>query len=155
MSYKEDLSNAISYAKYDKAAELFKIVGKEETESILTTLSFEQDDITTYGFAIYMIEKDKGNKVFWLEMAIFLMEGPFCWIEGGYYVALHHMRQLLEEEYSVENLTHLLSFNEIPGKLVSDQEAIKIAKEILLLDPNNEIANEYLKKSDINSVNKK
>lgn len=148
MSYKDDLINAISYAKYDKAAELFKILGKEETENILITLASEHDDITTYGFAIYMIEEDKDNRVFWLEMAIFLMEDPFCWLEGGYYVALHHMRQLLEEEYSVGNLIHLLSFNEIPGKLVSDQEAIKIAKEILLLDPNNERANAYLKKSD-------
>lgn len=146
MSYKEEIENALTYAQYDKVIEIYKAIGKEKLENILLEIAFEDEDISTYSFVMYMTEKDKENRKFWLRIAMELMDLPFCWIEGGYSVALHHAKQLLKEEYSVENLICLISFNEIPEKLISDEDAIKIAKEVLILDPNNIRAREVIRK---------
>ena len=83
--------------------------------------------------------KQTGNES-WIEWAIDLLLNPLCVIEGAYSVALFHARELLRKHRNVENLERILFFSDIPEKLVSNGEAISIAREILRIDPNNKAA---------------
>ena len=69
-----------------------------------------------------------------------MMLNPLCFVEGAYSAALFHARELLAMEKSVENLERVLFFYNIPEKLIEEEEAILISREILKLEPDNKIA---------------
>ena len=68
------------------------------------------------------------------------MAYTLCWMEGAYAVGIFHARELVSLKKNVDNLLLLLSFYGLPEHLMNDDEAEKVAKEILALDTNNEIA---------------
>lgn len=57
-----------------------------------------------------------------------------------YSIALFHARELLLIERSVENLERILIFYNIPEKLLDEEEAQYISKEILEIEPHNKVA---------------
>ena len=63
-----------------------------------------------------------------------------CWMEGAYAVGICHARELVSLEKNIDNLILLLSFYGLPEHLMDDEEAKKVAKEILALDTNNKEA---------------
>ena len=111
---------------------------ESEIRDIILKVAYETESINVYAFVNYMKQKEK--KDYWIKLAIDVMLGPLCFIEGAYSVALFHARELLNIERSVENLERILFFYNIPEKLVDEKEAKIIAKEILVIDSANAIA---------------
>ena len=72
--------------------------------------------------------------------AIDIMLNPLCFIEGAYSVALFHARELLLIEKNLRNLERIIFFYNIPEKLVDEEEAKYISKEISKEQPDNEVA---------------
>lgn len=105
---------------------------------IIMTIAYDTENICVYSFIQYMIRKTE--KTDWIELAIDVMLNPLCFVEGAYSVALFHARELLSITKSVEALERILFFYNMPERLVELEEAKHIAKEILKLEPNNEIA---------------
>lgn len=145
MLYKKEIKNALMYAEYDKIIEIYKNIGMKELENVLYEIAYYDEDISVYSFIMYMAEYDKKNRQNWIRTAASIINGAFCWINGAASIAFYHAKQLLKEEYSVENLLTLTIFNGMPDLLLSDEECIEIAKQILILDPNNIKAKEILK----------
>lgn len=56
-----------------------------------------------------------------------------------------HTRELLKLDSSVKNMERLLFFYNIPEKLVEDNEAELVAREIIRIESNNRVANSILK----------
>jgi len=56
------------------------------------------------------------------------------------FVGIFHARELVSLEKNIDNLILLLSFYGLPEHLMDDEEAKKVAKEILALDTNNKEA---------------
>ena len=64
-----------------------------------------------------------------------------CWLEGGYNLAFYHACKLLELKPVVEVKEYLLFFNTIPEKLLSEEKAYTLSKEIIAEKPDSIAAN--------------
>ncbi|WP_146130573.1 hypothetical protein [Laceyella sediminis] len=79
-------------------------------------------------------------------IASHLMSLPLCSIDGAYNVGFYHAKRAVElspEDASFKE--HLLFYHAIPDKLLSDEEAEKIAKSILEMEPDNQTAKKHLR----------
>lgn len=124
--------------KYKEAEEICKIMDMNSIRDMVMTVAYDIENICIYSFIRYMIEKT--GKASWIELAIDVMLNPLCFIEGAYSVALFHTRELLLIEKNVTNLERIIFFYNIPEKLVDEEEAKCIAREILKVEPDNEVA---------------
>jgi len=124
--------------KYKEADEICKTMNVNSIRDMIMTIAYDTESICIYSFIQYMIEKTR--KTSWIELAIDVMLNPLCFVEGAYSVALFHARELLLIENNIKNLERIIFFYKIPEKLIDEKEAKYIAKEILKVEPDNEVA---------------
>lgn len=134
----EEGERDILNAKYEQAAKKFKNMNNEEIHDIIWfNIADRTESLSVYGFTQYMFKKT-GNTV-WLSLSVSIMAYVLCRMEGAYAVGIFHARELVSLEKNIDNLILLLSFYGIPERLMKEEEAESIAKEILKLDKNNKI----------------
>lgn len=141
---KQQFLEYLNNAEFAKAETLLGKSIQPKIKDILLTYSCESESIIGFGFALYMF--DKTNDYFWCDCIISLLLNPLCFIEGAYQLAYHYAKLMLSHNRSEENLVQILFFNEIPEKLLAKANAIKIAEEVISLNPNNETARNALNK---------
>ena len=135
----EEIERDILNAKYEQAAKKFKNMNNKEIHDIIWfNIADRTESLSVYGFTQYMFKKT-GNTL-WLNLSVIIMAYTLCWMEGAYAVGIFHARELVSLKKNVDNLLLLLSFYGLPERLMKEEEAESIAKEILKLDKNNEIA---------------
>lgn len=134
----EDFKMNLLQGKYKAAEEICKSMDANSVRDMIMAIAYDTENICVYCFIQYMIKRT--GKVSWIELAIDIMLNPLCFIEGAYSVALFHARELLLIEKNVKNLERIIFFYNIPEKLVDEEEAKYISKEILKEEPNNEVA---------------
>lgn len=128
----EQLIDLIYHGKYKEAAEICSnFTLKELNEKILST-AYDSNNFCLYSFSLYMFTTS--NKLEWLEIAVSLVIGPLCFVEGAYSIGLFHTRQLIEKELNKKNLLSLLFFYTLPEKLITTEEALDTATKILEFD---------------------
>ena len=135
----EEIETDILNAKYEQVAKKFKNMSDEEIHDIIWfNIADRTESLSVYGFTQYMFKKT-GNTV-WLSLSVSIMAYVLCRMEGAYAVGIFHARELVSLEKNIDNLILSLSFYGIPERLMKEEEAESIDKEILKLDKNNEIA---------------
>ena len=135
----EEIETDILNAKYEQVAKKFKNMSDEDIHNIIYfNIADRTESLSIYGFTQYMFKKT-GNTV-WLSLSVVIMSFTLSWMEGAYAVGIFHARELVSLEKNIDNLILLLSFYGLPEHLMDDEEAEKVAKEILELDSNNETA---------------
>ena len=135
----EEIERDILNAKYEQAAKKFKNMNNEEIHDIIWfNIADRLESLSVYGFTQYMFKKTENT--IWLSLSVVIMSFTLCWMEGAYAVGIFHARELVSLEKNVDNLLLLLSFYRLPERLMKEEEAESIAKEILKLDKNNETA---------------
>ena len=135
----EEAERDILNAKYEQAAKKFKNMSDKEIHDIIYfNIADRTESLSVYGFTQYMFKKT--SNTVWLSLSVSIMAYILCCMEGAYAVGIFHARELVSLEKNIDNLILLLSFYEIPERLMKEEEAESIAKEILKLDKNNEIA---------------
>ena len=135
----EEAERDILNVKYEQAAKKFKNMNNEEIHDIIWfNIADRTESLSVYGFTQYMFKKT-GNTV-WLSLSVSIMAYVLCRMEGAYAVGIFHARELVSLEKNIDNLILLLSFYGLPEHLMDDEEAEKVAKEILALDTNNKEA---------------
>jgi len=139
------LKKLILEGKYSEAEGIITQMNFSEQRDEILNLAYDSESVAVYSFLRYVTEKNK--KQFWLELTIDVLINPLCFIEGAYSIALFHARELLDMNLSIKNMERILFFYNIPEKIVDYTEAVLIAKKILEIEPNNEVAQEILKKS--------
>ena len=123
---------------YEEANKKIININKQEIDKIIWNMANVTESFTFYGFSQYMYKKTEN--IIWLNFSASMLSFTFCCVEGAYAVGIFHAREAVEIEKNLENLLTLLSFYGLPEHLMYDEEAESIAKEILKLDKNNEIA---------------
>ena len=123
---------------YEEANKKIVNINKQEIYEIIWNMADITESFTFYGFSQYMYKKTEN--VIWLNLSASLLSFTFCCAEGAYAVGIFHAREAVGIEKNLENLETLLSFYGLPEHLMDDEEAEKVAKEILELDKNNERA---------------
>ena len=115
-------------------------------DEILFYLAYDKETINSYGFLCHILKKHE--KAVYHAIASVLLSNAVNYLPYVYHLALFHQRRAVElEPTNVGYKEYLLYFNDIPEKVLSDKEAIKIAKEILVLDPKNEVASRVIKRT--------
>jgi hypothetical protein len=77
--------------------------------------------------------------------AITLLKIAFCHLKGAYQTAFYHTQRAIElAPHDVDLQESLLFFNDIPDKVITDEEAQVIAQDILLKKPTSEPAQRIL-----------
>ena len=112
-------------------------------EHILVCLAFDYQSIAIYAVICTLLTKKETTDLH--HLAAQLLCHPFCHIEGAYSAALYHTRKAISlSPEDIDSREALLFFNDIPEKLVTDDEAKQIAQEILAVDPASKIAQRTL-----------
>lgn len=123
---------------FENAAKHLFQLPEEEQISLMVCEAADTDSIIILGFLSYILSIR--NTAFYHQViseALIQM----CWLEGGYNLAFYHACKLLELKPVVEIKEYLLFFNTIPEKLLSEEKAYTLSKEILSEKPDSIAAN--------------
>jgi hypothetical protein len=144
----ERIKDLILNGEFDEIKGLLNMSDTDRLEGMLMALAYEDTgNITPYFFINNLILEDESAELHAIASA--LMSGPFCWMKGAYRLGMEHMKKAIELD--TENPSYkqgILLFNIIPERLLSDNEALKYAKQIIAINPEDVTAIETIK--DIN-----
>lgn len=140
------LFQALQDGKIDDAAKLIKTndreLQNEEIQDILLDVSFSKQSITPYVVITKLLIEDENANLH--AFASTLLSNPLCWIEGAYYAGFYHQKRAIElEPQNIAFKEYLLIYNTLPDAILSDEDALKIRKQILMMDPNNKTVKQH------------
>ena len=142
---KEYLYGCITESEFEKAEEFCRQLNVAELSGILDELAWEKEDVSVYLFLEYLLLKNECAD--YHRIAADLLQGVLCFLGGAYWVAYRHTRRALElEPENDRNKESLLSFYDIPDKILSMEEALKVAEEVLREKPDSIFALQKYKK---------
>lgn len=142
---KTEFINYLHSGLYDKAKELVSAVTFDAFYDFMLQMSFKDGSLMPYGFIIFMITEKESAQLH--HTASVIMSTALSHYTNAFSIGLFHARKAAALEPKV--ISHqewLLSFYDIPDKIMSDTEACKIAQNILKIDPINSIASSTLNK---------
>ena len=132
--------------KIDEAGMLIKNIDREllnkEIQDVLLEVSFSKQSMVPYAVILKLLFEEESANLH--AFASILLSNPLCWIEGAYYAGFYHQKRAIElEPQNIAFKEYLLSYNLLPDKILSDEEALKICKQILKDDPDNIIIKQH------------
>src|SRR5271170_74911 len=109
---------------------------KDDLTVAIFELGCDEKNICSYAFICFLLRLNETAEYHCL--ASELLEVAFFYMAGAYETALYHTYRAIEiAPRNIGYQEKLLLFNDYPEKVVSDEEAIKIANDILQHEPNN------------------
>ncbi|MEN2777190.1 hypothetical protein [Acetivibrio clariflavus] len=121
----EKFKELILKGEFLKAKSIMECITKEQLEKALFEIGCDEGSICAYSFICFLLLENES--VEYHCMASELLSIAFPHIYGGYQSALYHIRRAIELDPNDKELKReLLLFNDIPEKLVSDEEARQI-----------------------------
>lgn len=129
--------NAISSGDFYSAKQILQAIPSETVINFLIDLAFETNLVGIYSFVLFLLlEKES---VFFHDIAIGILSVSM-W-EGANAAAFLHARRVVElSPMDIKQQEHLLTYLGTPDCIMSYEEAINIANEILAQDPTNNTA---------------
>lgn len=141
----EKFYSLLWYGEFEKAQELAKNLGIKELWEIMIIINHEKPTILSYGYVIsLLIQKETAE---YHSLASRILVELLHSMEGAYPSGYWHAKRANElAPKEVDYQVQLLKFYSLPGELLSKQDAILMAKEVLLKDPNNKAALTFISK---------
>ena len=134
---KDNFIDLINAGKFYLAKELLQSFSEKEFLTFILDLTFETNLISIYTFMVFLLLEEE--TVFLHECSINVLQISM-W-EGANASALLHARRVSElMPHDITQKAHVLSYFGNPDCTISRQEAIQMAQEILLKDPQNRTA---------------
>ena len=134
MRYK--FKETVLQGNFDIAKKIFQKLSNKEATDILIEIALSEN-ILGYAFVCELIRQK--DCVEYHLMAVAINECA-CFVNGSYELAFYHMKRICQATPVIKYLEHLLFYNDIPDKLLSDSDAFKLASYILKEDSSNQIA---------------
>ncbi|MEF2245385.1 hypothetical protein V1L65_10555 [Paenibacillus sp. IITD108] len=142
---KNEIINFITQGRYSAASKLINNYDPIELESLVLEISYEMSNIVVYSFICKLIAEKESVDLH--SLAATVMINPLSFIEGAYETSLYHVRRAIELDSSDVSLKEMIILlHLIPDEVVSKDEAIRAATEILTIDPNNKVALDFYEK---------
>lgn len=132
----------IHTSRFNEAFELFRTLSEDRQKELVFAEASHTDEISIICFAEFLISKE--NSYFNHSLAVEIL-CQTLWLNGAHGVALYHAKEMLRLKPCVDARKLLLSFYTIPERLLSDEYAVELAKDILCEEPDYELAIEVLK----------
>jgi tetratricopeptide (TPR) repeat protein len=141
---KERLAHYILQSEFQVTRELVEGQNKREVLIDLLDISFDTKNIAVYFFLEDWIYDKESAELH--SMASSLLSVAFAWVPRAYHIAFRHIRQAIKLEPS--NLDYkemILEYHEIPECLLSLEEAIDHAEQVIEREPKSKIARNFLR----------
>ncbi|MEM1323194.1 MAG: hypothetical protein AAGG75_23210 [Bacteroidota bacterium] len=138
------ITKLIEEGQFEKAAAKLRLDAIKDYHEDLLEGAFDSGSAKYYDFYKYIIENHLETSEIHYH-ASEMMSTALNWMPKGYEIAYHHALRACElapDDVSLKE--YLLFFHDIPDKLLSDEVAQKVAKEILAIDPHNITAKRVL-----------
>ncbi len=133
--------------EFDAAKIVIKNLDENELIQEVLYIACKTRNLTVYGFVIN--ELLNIEKASWHYIAAEMLLAPLSFIEGAYALGVFHARKaIILEPNNIEHKKLLLAFYTVPESAISKEEAIQLAKKIILFDPANESALEILQEEN-------
>ena len=143
MNLENEIKDFVSKKKLCELENLLIKIKIDDFRKSLIKITFESESIVSYSLVCMMLMKHESVELH--QLAIDLLVHPLCIIEGAYTAALYHARKAINiSPDDVDLKESLLFFHNVPDKLVSKEEAITMAKQILEKEKDNKSAKELL-----------
>jgi hypothetical protein len=143
MKFKDEIQKKMLSNDFSSIEKLLNNASRDEIKSLID-IPFDTGGIITYTIVCMMLIKKETSELHYRAAQILFL--PLCYLEGAYSAALYHIRRAIELAPKDKGLKELLIFlHEVPDQVVSKDEAISIARELLKEDSNNKPAQKLLK----------
>lgn len=137
------IKNLILVGKFLDAKQEASLIDSKKLEDILLGIGCDEINICAYSFICFLLQQRETAE--YHSIAWMLLSSAFSHWNGAYYAALHHARKAIElSPQDIELLEMILFLNVIPEKVVDDEEAKTVAKEILQKNPQHQTAQNFL-----------
>ena len=137
------LRDRILRGQFDEGLELTANAPLDDLRDALVGLAFETESLACYAFCVAMAERD-GARGHGLASDV-LATSSLCRLPGAYQAAFFHAKRAVKLAPSdVGYREFLLFFHGHPEQVLSRDEAVAIARDLLELDPDNEAARRLL-----------
>lgn len=147
------IKNLIMAGKFQDAKNELSTINEKTLEGILLNIGYDESNICAYAFVCFLLQRDE--TVNYHTLASTLMENAFCHLEGAYQVAFYHTCRAIDLcPDDIDLHETLLFFNDIPEKVITDEEAKEIAQKILQKKPTSEQARRILSQNLTQDKNK-
>lgn len=127
----------IHTSRFNESFELFHTLCEARQKELMLLEASHTDEISIICFAEYLISKE--NSYFNHSLAVEIL-CQMSWLNGARGVALYHAKEMFRLKPSIDSRKLLLSFYTIPEKLLSEEYAAELAKDILCEEPDYEPA---------------
>lgn len=128
---------------FEKACELIEKLDSNLRFDIIVSISCDTTDIRIIGFVFFLIQKNASYDNYKIMVNVL---HQMCWLEGAYHLAYFYATEMYKMTGSFEDKKSLLFYWLVPEKPMSDDLALKLAKEILAIDSSCSIAKEIVEK---------
>ncbi|WP_310602848.1 hypothetical protein [Anaerosporobacter sp.] len=140
----ENLLEYILEGEFEIAKAICIGIPNEELEKKLDKFAFDSEDVSVYFFVVYLISENDNGILHYI--AFELLASAYSFISGAYYLAYNHLRRAcILEPNNYQYKESMLLFYDVPEKIVSKEQAKKIAKEVLEKMPDSQVARNVLK----------
>lgn len=135
----EELKKYILDGEFEVCKKICNNITYQQLEDNIMLIALETDNISTYFFILHMLFEKESAELH--SLASSLLSGVFTYIPGVYYNAYSHMLKAVQlSPNNYEYMEGLLLFYHIPDKIIDKNTALRIANEILNINPKSESA---------------
>jgi len=139
MALTDTIQKLITTNDFASLEQLSTTMDTEEFEEGLLEATFNNKNLLPYTFICMMLMKKETAELHYLAAEILCL--PLCFFEGAYASSLYHARKAIEldpDDISLKEF--LLYFYKTPDRLITKEEALRVAKEILQKKPDSSAA---------------
>ena len=144
------IKNLIINGEFYKAKIELENYSLKELEDFILLFANQTDNISFYSFICFLISIKSNSHYHYI--ASVLLATIFVYINGASSTAFFHAKEAVIQNIDNANITYhewALYFYNNPDVLLSKNEALIIAKEIIKIYPKNKRANDILKKDNL------
>lgn len=135
----ENFKQNLLQNNYKNAEDISQKLSFREVFETIDRLAFDTKDISLYTFVVSLLLKKETAELHYLASNLLAM--PFCFLEGGYVASLYHARKALElDPENINYKEYLLTFYNLPDQIMTKEEALKLAREVLKIYPDSGFA---------------
>jgi hypothetical protein len=124
------LKELIASGNFLEAKKMLPHIAHKKLAATLFDIGYHDENNCAYAFVCFVMLEDETVNYHCLASEIMTLAFPH--LNGGYETALFHIRRAMELDPSdIELDETLLFFHSLPNKLVSDEEAQRVAVKLL------------------------
>ncbi|MBL0389094.1 hypothetical protein JJB07_21095 [Tumebacillus sp. ITR2] len=140
------LESCLREKEYERAREIALQMGTEELTEELQRIAFDLEWLDPYGFVCYLIAKQKQESSDLHIVAWTLLVCGLNHTEDAYLKAYYHAKKAIElDPVDGTNNEMMLMLYQVPGSLVSREEAVEALNRLLAYDSKNKAAHTFMR----------